>query len=511
MALRPRLAALLGALIVALAAAGPAGAATHRFSAAADATVRADVPDTTHGSQSTLRVDSSPRARAYLRFNVAGLTRSVRRATLRLYTRSGAGDYGIELRDTGAFAESTLTYANAPPVGVPVARTGAFGTGQWISLDATSLVRANGAVHVALATSSSTARLLASREDAAYRPQLVVEERPHLGGAQMHPLWDGMSEADVARELDAAKAAGMDTIRADMGWSTLEAGGKGQYASYYVERADAFFAAAAARGLKVILTFFSTPCWASSAPADVKQGCAGAWWDRGVAAYPPVRAVDYADAAAWVARRWGRHLHAFEVWNEPNYTRFLRGPDPAAAYAGMLKAAYPKLKAARSSLPVLGGSLVYSDGAWLQDLYDRLGVKGSFDGIAYHPYHGGRDPDTVGTGSPKYSYQAGTEWLREIMVARGDAKADLWITEMGFPTCTPGSHSWCVTPERQAEYIADSYRIAREKWPYVRAVVTYRLRNPNTDPASFEGQMGLLWHDFAPKPAYGTLRAELTR
>ena len=42
------------------------------------------------------------------------------------------------------------------------------------------------------------------------------------------------------------------------------------------------------------------------APAGVKQGCAGAWWDRGVDRYLPVNASDYADALAFVVRhRYG--------------------------------------------------------------------------------------------------------------------------------------------------------------------------------------------------------------
>jgi hypothetical protein len=507
---------VLGAALALLlaAAAGPAAATTFRFAATADATARADAPETHYGTDPLLRADGDPVSRAYLRFNVSGLTRSVRKATLRLHARNASGEKGIELRPAGLWwTEAGITYSTAPAPGEVVARTGAYADGATVELDATALVKGNGAVAMAVTTTGTVARWLSSREDgtAAYRPQLVVEERPYLGGAQVHPLWNDTTTADFDRDLDMAKAAGMDTVRMDLGWSTLEHDGKGQYAQYYVDKADTFFDHAAARGLRVIATLWSTPCWASSAPPDVKQDCAGDWWNRNVTAYAPSDPQDYADIAEWVTRRWGSKLHALEIWNEPNHPAFLKAPDQAAAYAGMLKAAYPRIKAARRALLVLGGDLVYSDGAFLTDLYDRLGVKGSFDGLSYHPFTG-RDPDdTSTTVGRKYDYQRGTEWLREIMVAHGDKAKQLWITEVGFPTCSAGTHPWCVTPEKQAEYLGDTYRIARQKWPFVRAVMTYNLRNKGTSLDSFENQMGILWRDWSPKPAYGAIRAELTR
>ena len=329
----------------------------------------------------------------------------------------------------------------------------------------------------------------------------------------MHSLWFSSASADTARELDLAKAAGMEAVRVDLGWSTLETEGKGRYSPWLLEKADAFFAQAEARGLKVVVTFFGTPCWASTAPPSVKQDCAGAWWERGVEKYPPADAADYGDAVDFVVRRWGARMEALEVWNEPNNGAFLYVYDQARFYAPLLKAAYARSKAVRPAVKVLGGSLVYADGDFLARLYDDHAIKGHFDAIAAHPYNEGRDPDdrTLPEKGRMYSFQLGTEWLREIMVARGDGARGLWLTEVGFPTCTAGSDPWCVSPAQQAEYTVDGHRIARERWPYVKALLTYNLRNKGTDPASFEDQMGLVWRDFSPKPAYDALRTELAR
>lgn len=167
---------------------------------------------------------------------------------------------------------------------------------------------------------------------------------PPLRGAATHPLWASSSVADFDRELDLLVAAGANTVRIDIGWSTLELAGKNQRDQAYVQKADTFFAHARARGLKAIVTFFTTPCWASSAPPEVKQDCAGAWWDRGVGYYPPANVADFADAAAWVAQRWGDDMAALEIWNEPNYNHWFRSAAPATDYAAMLRAAYPRIK-----------------------------------------------------------------------------------------------------------------------------------------------------------------------
>jgi len=228
--------------------------------------------------------------------------------------------------------------------------------------------------------------------------------------------------------------------------------------------------------------------------------------------YAPEDPQDYADAAEWVARRWGTHLRAVEVWNEPNLAIFLESPDPAKAYASILKAAYPRIKDAAPWVTVLGGSLAFSDGDFLTALYDEHAIKGSYDAIAYHPYNEGRDPrDPWLPQYRKYAFGPGTRWLRDVMVEHGDAAVDLWITEFGFTTCAPGSSFWCVSEAEQAEFTEAGYEIARERWPFVKAVINYNLRNKGTAPADREAHFGLLRRDFSPKPAYKAFERALSR
>ena len=334
---------------------------------------------------------------------------------------------------------------------------------------------------------------------------------PQLRGAQLHSLWYDGTVADMERELDLVADAGGDTVRIDLAWSSLETNGKGDFSSWYVTKADTFLTEARERGLNVIGTLWATPCWASSAPEDKKLGCEGPWWDRGVDRYAPVNPSDYADAAAWVAQRWGSKLVALEIWNEPNLPDkySLQAPDPAVAYAEILKAAYPKVKQVAPGLRVVGGALAFSDGTFLERLYD-LGIKDHFDAFSIHPYNEWRDPDDPWkTEWRKYTFLTGIPWVRSVMEAHGDGEKGLWLTEFGFSTCGTGS-TWCVTEDQQAEFINDSFRIAAG-WNYVEAAIAYNLRNKGSDPQDRESQFGLVARDFTPKPGYRGFRAAMAR
>ena len=330
---------------------------------------------------------------------------------------------------------------------------------------------------------------------------------PPLRGAATHPLWTTSSVDDFDRELDLLADAGANTVRIDLGWSTLEQEGKGMRPDWYVEKADVFFAHARARGLKAIVTFWATPCWASSAPEDLKQGCTGAWWDRGVDKYPPSDPADLADAAAWAAERWGGDMAAIEIWNEPNLRQFFTSTDPAGDYARVLKASYTRVKQVRPELPVLGPAMVMSDGPFLEALYNE-GAGPYFDGLSLRPFNQGRDPydSSEPSAGRKYSYLLGVPWIRDIMVAHGDAAKRMWFTELGFSSCAPGSNPWCITEDLQARYVADALRIARDRWNFVESVSVYNLRNKGTNPTDRETQMGLVHRDFTPKPAYWAFR-----
>ena len=325
-----------------------------------------------------------------------------------------------------------------------------------------------------------------------------------LTGVQLHPLWTGVSPREAARELDLARRNGADVVRIDVGWSSLELSGKGDVARDYARRLDRFLAHARARRVKVIATLLETPCWASSAPRSLRRGCRGAWWRRGVASYPPRRARDYGDAARYVARRWGRDLHALEIWNEPNVQHFLRSDDPVLAYARLVRAAYRPVKRVAPRLTVLAGGTLRSDGDFLTGLYERGRIAGHYDAISYHPYSPAPAEEDNDLGR-EYSLIGGTRWMREIMVAHGDRDVELWATEAGASTCPRTLHVDCVSRATQADRIAEYIEVSRG-FPYVRAMVIYNLRDKGDSRDDVENGFGLVTRNLRAKPALDAFR-----
>jgi hypothetical protein len=222
--------------------------------------------------------------------------------------------------------------------------------------------------------------------------------------------------------------------------------------------------------------------------------------------YPPANAADYGDAARFITSRYGAGLAALEVWNEPNLERFLVAPDPAGAYAELLRAAYPAAKAGNPNVPVIAGAIAAADRPFLDDLYAR-GIKGYYDGVSIHPYNEWRDPyDRWKDQWKQYTFLPGIEWIHAAQVAAGD-NTPLWITEFGWDTCV-GVSNWCVDEAHQADYSVKAWQILNTL-SYVGGATMYELRDEGTDPGYFEGNWGLVHEDFSPKPAFFAVQAAL--
>jgi hypothetical protein len=167
------LAVLLAAALAGSPAPGEAAQST-TFLPTADAYVRSDTPDTNYGTSSRLRADGSPTAVSYLRFDLTG-SGPVTNATLKLYSLTDSTTNGISVNkvDSNDWSEDGITYSKAPAVGDAVDTSGPLENGVWVSLDVTSAVKGDGVVTLALTTTSSTSRYVASSESTT-RPQLIV-------------------------------------------------------------------------------------------------------------------------------------------------------------------------------------------------------------------------------------------------------------------------------------------------------------------------------------------------
>jgi polysaccharide biosynthesis protein PslG len=305
------------------------------------------------------------------------------------------------------------------------------------------------------------------------------------GGVQLHSLWWDSTNTDMDQELALSAQAHSNIVRVDVGWASLETGGKGQFDANYVAKLDRFVAGASAKGMKVLITLLGTPCWASSAPATLKGSCPNPGWVNGVVQYAPTNMSDYADIARWITSRYGNQMAALEVWNEPNNSSFW--VSGAAAYAALVRAAYPAAKAGNANVPVIAGSLAGADTTFLNTLYSN-GIKGSEDGIAVHPYAEAR-------GFP------GLVSVHSAMLAAGD-NVPVWVTEFGWPTGT--DPTWHVSEADQATNITNGFNDLNAL-PWVKASVLYNLRDKGTDPTVAEDNYGVINRDYTLKPGYQAL------
>lgn len=148
---------------------------TRTFVALADTYVRANEPSTSFGKNGELRVDDTPVARSYIRFDIFRVPGTIVRATLRLYTLTSSGD-GFQVRASGdSWIESRTTYRNAPEVGRLIAQSGSFFANEWASIDVTPAVRSSSmTLDLALVGIGARQLAVASRERKGRAPQLVI-------------------------------------------------------------------------------------------------------------------------------------------------------------------------------------------------------------------------------------------------------------------------------------------------------------------------------------------------
>ncbi len=307
---------------------------------------------------------------------------------------------------------------------------------------------------------------------------------PQYRGAQVHSLWSTVSSSEMTQELNALQNAGVNVLRVDVGWATLETS-KGGYDSAYLAKLDALSAGAHARGIKIIATLWQTPRWASSG---------GAWNDA------PSNPADFGAFAQFVTSRYGSELAAVEVWNEPEINENLIAANLAETYVQMVEAVYAGAKAGGPGIPVLAGSLAYADIPFLRELYAD-GMQGYYDGISMHPYADGAAPANTAV---THSFLGGIESLHAAQVAAGDDTPE-WVTEFGWPT---GTSAGANTEQQQAEYTEQAFALLNGI-PYVEGATVYELRDMETDASDPEDNFGMLGQNFAPRPAYAALKAAM--
>ncbi|MCW2598699.1 MAG: hypothetical protein JWM02_528 [Frankiales bacterium] len=214
---------LLGLLAMSPAPAATGGVVTTGVAPLLDSYVDASVPTANYGGLTRLRIDSSPDARSYLRFDLSGVTGTVTRAILRI-TPTSSLSAGLDVRSVvdDTWTERGITFNNAPAIGPVGATSGAGTSGTALAVDVTSIVTAGGHVNLVLTARSSTAVSLASRESTT-PPSLTVDTTTNVSPQNsVAPAVTGTAEVGKTLVADPGSWDGAPTITYGYQWQRCD-------------------------------------------------------------------------------------------------------------------------------------------------------------------------------------------------------------------------------------------------------------------------------------------------
>jgi hypothetical protein len=326
---------------------------------------------------------------------------------------------------------------------------------------------------------------------------------PNLGGLIVGLVanvsgWGGAGTAPRMQQV--VSQTGTKWLREEFLWATLEPTAGNFDFSYY----DHFMQVAAEQGEHILPVVDDPPAWASPS------------WDT-----IPADPSAYASLIAQLAARYGPRgtfwaqnptldrasaITTFELWNEPYFSSNYDPP----AYANLVKAAATAGRAANPatryllSAEITGRQIGSTWLSWIDALYQAMpDLNNYFDAVAIHPY----GSDLTGLSGIGSNQMRRTELLRAAFVGHGAADKPLWITEVGWPTCTSGSVR-CTTEAGQLASLQQLTIYIHTTWSsYIQAAFIYHYTDNGTDRTNPENDYGLTTYDYQAKPALAAFQS----
>ena len=324
------------------------------------------------------------------------------------------------------------------------------------------------------------------------------------------------------RAVRMARAAGFHWLRQEFPWEDIEIHGKGDfqdrrhepYRSAW-EKYDHIVDLAEKYDMELIVRVSNPPAWSRA------QGNA-------VGSYaPPDNYQDFADFVYTLVSRYKGRVRYYQLWNEPNiYPEWGNYAISPEDYARLLCLAADAARRADPNVVIINGAMAstivldpaaeppgnaLNDFLFMQRLYDA-GAADCFDIVAMQGYGLWSGP-TDRRMNPRVLNFSRPLFMRDLMVANGDAHKPIWISEMNWnavPDEVPDKRFGQVTPEQQARYLVEAYERIQKEWPWLGVANVWYLKRP-TDQWKQEGKpeyyFRLLEPDFTTTPAYEALKA----
>jgi polysaccharide biosynthesis protein PslG len=285
--------------------------------------------------------------------------------------------------------------------------------------------------------------------------------------------------------LSSQASIGVQLHRQTFDWSTIEKP-KGQYD---LSNYDAYVAAAAAHGIRILPILFNPPTFHL-----------GRTHHRAMC--PPRSNAPFAAFAKVLVRRYGPNgslwrerpmlpkvpITAWQIWNEPNLPQFYWcGTANVRQYVAMLRTVGAAIKQVDRRAEIVTAGLPPSklSGAvplakFISQMY-RAGGKRAFDSLAINSY--AKDQRELGRLLAA---------VRKLMNRRGDRRGSIWITELGWGDTGPNSR-FIVGAKGQASRITKSFALIRKQRRRLRlrGVVYFCWRDADPYPPRYQDLWGL--------------------
>jgi hypothetical protein len=260
---------------------------------------------------------------------------------------------------------------------------------------------------------------------------------------------DGPLTGDApAGEWDRLAGSGAESVRLAVRWNAAQPARAG---ALDLAGTDAAVLAAASRGLTVLPVIQDTPGWAASDRADG-------------AASPPRDPATYAAFVRALAARygpkgslWAEHpevrpipIRAWQVWNEPNLSRYWARQPFARSYVRLVRATRAAVRGVDRGARIVLAGLPNRSWQALATIY-RAGGRGTFDVVALHPY----------TGKPRDVVRL-VEYARRVARRHHDGGVPIWLTELSWPAArgrVSGTPGFETTDRGQATRLREAVRL----------------------------------------------------
>jgi hypothetical protein len=318
------------------------------------------------------------------------------------------------------------------------------------------------------------------------------------------------SQAYIDQALAGQRSAGVRLLRQTFRWNYIESAPSSlhPYPNYDWRLHDRLVLSAARHGITVMPVLFDTPdFYSGKRPGNpftlppLNPGTMAVFADAAVARYGP-------GGTLWRTNPGvpARPVKAWQVWNEPSLRPYWGGRPNAGQYVALLKAVNAAIKRRDRRAEVVTAGIPPStlSGAvpikkYVDQIY-KAGGKSAFDTLAINSYaRSAGELQRLLTG------------IRKIMNRRGDRRAKIWITELGW--CDKGPrHRFCVGARKQATLISGSLKLIRAQRTKlgIRGFVYFSWRDGPPYAPAFKDlwglHTGLLKLNGTPKSAFGAFK-----